>query len=205
MLRQTLDSVAKLDWPNFECVVVINNTPDPAMWEPIEDHCRLLGPRFKFVRADRLQGFKAGALRLALEHTAPEAEIIGVLDADYVVQSGLAQGSRAGLRRSRGRPGAGAAGSSRRDRNILQVVMNREYAGFFDIGMVQRNEVNAIVTHGTMCLVRREALVDAGGWSSDTIVEDTDLGLTLLERGWRAHYTQRALRLGAAADRLRRL
>ena len=69
--------------------------------------------------------------------------------------------------------------------------MNREYAGFFDIGMVQRNEVNAIVSHGTMCLVRREALVDAGGWSSDTIVEDADLGLTLLARGWRTHYTRR--------------
>ena len=40
MLRQTLDSVAKLDWPNFECVVVINNTPDPAMWGPIEHHCQ---------------------------------------------------------------------------------------------------------------------------------------------------------------------
>ena len=83
--------------------------------------------------------------------------------------------------------------------------MNREYAGFFDIGMVQRNEVNAIVTHGTMCLLRRTALADAGGWSSDTIVEDTDLGLSLLERGWRAHYTQRALWLGPAALRLRRL
>jgi hypothetical protein len=68
--------------------------------------------------------------------------------------------------------------------------MNREFAGFFDIGMVERNEANAIVVHGTMCLIRREALVSAGGWSSDTIVEDTDLGLSLLERGWRAHYTQ---------------
>jgi hypothetical protein len=68
--------------------------------------------------------------------------------------------------------------------------MNREYAGFFDIGMVERNEANAIVVHGTMCLIRREALISAGNWSSDTIVEDTDLGLSLLERGWQAHYTQ---------------
>jgi hypothetical protein len=75
-------------------------------------------------------------------------------------------------------------------RSIMQVVMNREYAGFFDIGMVERNEVNAIIVHGTMCLIRREALIAAGSWSSDTIVEDTDLGLSLLERGWRAHYTQ---------------
>ena len=35
--------------------------------------------------------------------------------------------------------------------------MNAEYAGFFDIGMVQRNEVNAIIVHGTMCLIRRAA------------------------------------------------
>ncbi|MGZ5915896.1 MAG: glycosyltransferase family 2 protein, partial [Methyloceanibacter sp.] len=76
-------------------------------------------------------------------------------------------------------------------KSILHGVMNREYAGFFDIGMVQRNEVNAIVTHGTMCLIRRSALLDAGGWSSDTIVEDADLGITLLKRGWRAHYTRR--------------
>ncbi|HEX2448949.1 MAG TPA: glycosyltransferase [Methyloceanibacter sp.] len=190
MLRQTLDSVAQLDWPNFECVVVINNTPDPAFWEPIEDHCRLLGPRFKFVRADRLEGFKAGALRLALEHTAPEAEIIGVLDADYVVSSEWLKD----LVPAFADPAVGLvqAPQDHRDasRSIMQVAMNREYAGFFDIGMVERNEANAIIVHGTMCLIRREALASAGGWSSDTIVEDTDLGLSLLERGWRAHYTQ---------------
>jgi cellulose synthase/poly-beta-1,6-N-acetylglucosamine synthase-like glycosyltransferase len=69
--------------------------------------------------------------------------------------------------------------------------MNAEYAGFFDIGMVERNEVNAIIVHGTMCLIRRVALEAAGGWSSDTICEDSDLGLTILELGWRAHYTNR--------------
>jgi cellulose synthase/poly-beta-1,6-N-acetylglucosamine synthase-like glycosyltransferase len=190
MLRQTLDSVARLNWPNFECIVVINNTPDPALWEPIEDHCQSLGERFKFVRADELQGFKAGALRLALEHTAPEAEIIGVLDADYVVHPDWLKD----LVPAFGDPEVGLvqAPQDHRDgrRTVTQTVMNREYAGFFDIGMVQRNEVNAIVTHGTMCLIRRAALLDAGSWSSDTIVEDTDLGITLLARGWRSHYTR---------------
>jgi exo-beta-1,3-glucanase (GH17 family)/cellulose synthase/poly-beta-1,6-N-acetylglucosamine synthase-like glycosyltransferase len=190
MLRQTLDSVAQLNWPNFECVVVINNTPDPAQWGPIEDHCQLLGPRFKFVCADKIEGFKAGALRLALEHTAPEAEIIGVLDADYVVHPDWLKD----LVPPFADPAVGLvqAPQDHRDcnRTITQAVMNREYAGFFDIGMVERNEVNAIVAHGTMCLIRREALLASGNWSSDTIVEDTDLGLSLLERGWGAHYTQ---------------
>ena len=190
MLRQTLDAVAALNWPNFECVVIINNTPDPAMWAPIEDHCRQLGPRFKFLRADKLQGFKAGALRLALEHTAPDAEIIGVLDADYVVHPDWLKD----LVPAFADPAVGLvqAPQDHRDasRTVTQVAMNGEYAGFFDIGMVERNEVNAIVVHGTMCLIRREALIAAGSWSSDTIVEDTDLGLSLLEQGWRSHYTQ---------------
>jgi exo-beta-1,3-glucanase (GH17 family) len=82
MLNLTLDSIARLDYPNLECVVVINNTPDPALWQPVEEHCRTLGDRFKFVQIDKLVGYKAGALRLALAHTAPDAEIIASIDAD---------------------------------------------------------------------------------------------------------------------------
>ena len=62
MLKQTLDSVAALDYPNFEAVVVINNTPDERYWKPIEEHCRALGGRFKFLNVPKLSGFKAGAL-----------------------------------------------------------------------------------------------------------------------------------------------
>ena len=36
------------------------------------------------------------------------------------------------------------------DRSLMHYIMNGEYAGFFDIGMVQRNEHNAIIVHGTM-------------------------------------------------------
>jgi exo-beta-1,3-glucanase (GH17 family)/glycosyltransferase involved in cell wall biosynthesis len=191
MLKQTLDSVAALDYPNFECIVIVNNTPDPALTEPVEAHCKLLGERFKFLNVDNLKGFKAGALRLALEHTAEDTEIIGVIDADYAVAPNWLKD----LVPSFDDPQVGLvqAPQDHRDgkKSVVAELMNGEYAGFFDIGMVQRNEANAIVVHGTMCLVRRSALMEAGNWSSDTICEDTDLGLTMLERGWRAHYTNR--------------
>jgi cellulose synthase/poly-beta-1,6-N-acetylglucosamine synthase-like glycosyltransferase len=54
--------------------------------------------------------------------------------------------------------------------------------------------------HGTMCLIRRTAIAGAGGWSSRTIVEDTDLGLTLLEQGWQVHYTNRRYGHGLLPD-----
>jgi cellulose synthase/poly-beta-1,6-N-acetylglucosamine synthase-like glycosyltransferase len=191
MLLRTIDSVAQLDYPDFECVVVINNTPDPAFWRPIEARCRELGPRFKFVRVQNLRGFKAAALRLAMAEAAEDAEIIGVIDADYVVDPKWLRDLVPGF----ADPAVGLiqAPQDHRDgdRSRLHAAMNAEYAGFFDIGMVERNEVNAIIVHGTMCLIRRTALQTAGGWSSDTICEDSDLGLTILELGWRAHYTNR--------------
>jgi exo-beta-1,3-glucanase (GH17 family)/cellulose synthase/poly-beta-1,6-N-acetylglucosamine synthase-like glycosyltransferase len=200
MLRQTLDAVARLDYPNFECVVVINNTPDPALWRPIEEHCRELGERFKFINVDNLIGFKAAALRLALEQTAPDAEILAVIDADYVVTPDWLKD----LVPSFADPAIGLvqAPQDHRDgsRSVIHSALNHEYAGFFDIGMVQRNEYNAIIVHGTMCLIRRAALEAAGGWSSDTICEDTDLGLRILELGWQAQYTNRRYGHGLLPD-----
>src|SRR5262247_1800050 len=166
MLKATLDAVARLDYPNFECVVVINNTPDPAFWRPIEDHCRALGERFKFINEDNVGGYKAGALRLALAHTAPDAEIIGVIDADYVVRPDWLKDLVPAF--ADPKVGMVQAPQDHRDgeRTVMHYAMNGEYAGFFDIGMVQRNEANAIIVHGTMCLMRRAALISVGGWSA---------------------------------------
>ncbi len=189
MLKQTLDALSRLDYPNYECVVIINNTPDPAFWQPIQDHCRALGERFKFINAEKVQGFKAGALRIAMDRTAVDAEIIGILDADYVVDPDWLKDLVPAF--ADPRVGLVQAPQEHRDGDlsIMHYIMNGEYAGFFDIGMVQRNELNAVIVHGTMCLIRRAAMDMAGGWSSDTICEDSDLGLAIQELGWTTHYT----------------
>jgi exo-beta-1,3-glucanase (GH17 family)/cellulose synthase/poly-beta-1,6-N-acetylglucosamine synthase-like glycosyltransferase len=200
MLKASLDAIAQLDYPNLECVVVINNTADPALWRPVEEHCLALGERFKFVNVESLTGYKAGALRVALTRTAPDAEIIGIIDADYVVDADWLKH----LTPIFADPEVGFVQSPQDhrdgDRSPLHTAMNAEYAGFFDIGMVQRNEFNSVIMHGTMCLIRRAAIDGIGGWSSDTIVEDTDLGMSILEQGWLAHYTNRRYGHGLLPD-----
>src|SRR5712675_1654046 len=200
MLKQTLDAVSRLDYPNFECVVIINNTPDPEFWQPIQDHCRALGERFKFINAEKVEGFKAGALRIAMERTAADAEIIGIIDADYVVQPDWLKDLVPVF--ADPRVGLVQAPQDHRDgnRSLMHYIMNGEYAGFFDIGMVQRNEANAIIVHGTMCLIRRAAMDMAGGWAGDTICEDTDLGLAIIEHGWLTHYTNHRYGHGLLPD-----
>jgi exo-beta-1,3-glucanase (GH17 family)/cellulose synthase/poly-beta-1,6-N-acetylglucosamine synthase-like glycosyltransferase len=200
MLKQTLDAVARLDYPNFECVVIINNTPDPAFWQPIQDHCRALGERFKFINAEKVKGFKAGALRIAMDRTAVDAEITGIIDADYVVQPDWLKDLVPAF--ADPRVGLVQAPQDHRDQDLslMHYMMNGEYAGFFDIGMVQRNEENAIIVHGTMCLIRRAAMDMAGGWAGDTICEDTDLGLAIIEQGWLTHYTSHRYGHGLLPD-----
>jgi len=200
MLIQTLNSVAALDYPNFEVLVIVNNTPEEHLWRPVEAHCAALGPRFKFVNLPKVSGFKAGALNMAMPHVAPEAEIYALLDADYVVHPrwlrdlvpAFADPTVALVQ----------APQDHRDghESLFKEVMNSEYAGFFDIGMVQRNEDDAIITHGTMLMIRRSAFDEAGGWATDTITEDTELGLRLLAAGYHAHYTNRRYGWGMLPD-----
>ena len=83
MVKQTLDALANMDYPDFEVLIIDNNTKDPAVWEPVRDYCATLGPRFKFFHVAPLAGFKGGALNYLIPHTAPDAEVIAVIDSDY--------------------------------------------------------------------------------------------------------------------------
>jgi hypothetical protein len=73
---------------------------------------------------------------------------------------------------------------------------NWEFDGFFRVGMHHRNERNAIIQHGTMSLVRRQALERVGGWAEWCICEDAELGLRLMERGYDLRYVDHVLGRG---------
>lgn len=86
MMIDTLNALAKLDYPDFEVLVIDNNTRDEAVWRPVEHHCGVLGERFRFFHVAPLAGFKAGALNFALARTHGAAEVIAVIDSDYQVE-----------------------------------------------------------------------------------------------------------------------
>lgn len=199
VLKETLIALSKLKYPNYEVLVIINNTPEEYYWKPIEELCKELGEQFVFLNIT-CTGFKAGALNEALNYTNKDAEIIAVIDADYVVESPwlidlvpLFDDPKVAIVQ---------APQDHRDgkESIVKTAMNAEYAGFFDIGMIDRNEENAIVVHGTMVLVRLSAMLEVGGWGTDTIVEDSELGLRLFEAGYIAHYTNRRYGYGLLPD-----
>lgn len=196
MVILTLDSLAALDYENFEVLVIDNNTKDEAVWKPVEAHCAKLGERFRFFHLAPWPGFKAGALNYGLDQTDPRAEVVAVVDADYEVR-------RDWLRALTGyfdnpKVAVVQCPQAHRDweHNAFRRMTNWEYDGFFRIGMHHRNERNAIIQHGTMTMVRRDLLQSTGKWSEWTICEDAELGLRLMHAGYELIYVDEAMGKG---------
>jgi exo-beta-1,3-glucanase (GH17 family)/cellulose synthase/poly-beta-1,6-N-acetylglucosamine synthase-like glycosyltransferase len=196
MVIATLDSLAALDYADYEVLVIDNNTDKEETWRPVEARCRELGARFRFFHLKPWPGFKAGALNHGLKMTDPRASVIAVVDADYVVEPNW-------LRCLVGHfddPKVAIVQCPQAHRdyagNTFRRMTNWEYEGFFRIGMHHRNERNAIIQHGTMTMIRKAPLVDTGGWAEWCITEDAELGLRLFNEGYAAVYVDEALGRG---------
>ncbi|WP_246804114.1 glycosyltransferase [Desulfosarcina cetonica] len=200
MLIETLDALAALDYPRFEVLLVDNNTRDPRVWKPVAEHCRRLGPRFRFFHIRPLAGFKAGALNFALSRTHNAAEIIAVIDSDYAVTPNWLRELVPQFKEPK--IGIVQAPQDYRDGsvNAFKAMCYAEYRGFFFIGMVTRNERNAIIQHGTMTLIRAALLRQIDGWSEWSITEDAELGLRIFEQGYYAAYLPRSYGRGLMPD-----
>ncbi|BAS11721.1 xyloglucan glycosyltransferase 4 [Arthrobacter sp. Hiyo8] len=124
----------------------------------------------------------------AAGHTDPEAELIGVVDADYQVRPDW-------LRKTVGhftepRTGFVQAPHAYRDHagSRFRRWANWEYAVFFTTGMAALNEHNAGLTVGTMSLIRRAALEEAGGWAEWCLTEDSELAIRIHALGYDSVY-----------------
>ncbi len=200
MLIETLDALARLDYPRFEVLVIDNNTKDPAVWQPVEAHCAKLGERFRFFHVAPLSGFKAGALNYVLRETAPDAEVVAVIDSDYLVSPRWLRDLLPMFQDPQMAIVQAPQDYRDGEENAFKAMCLAEYRGFFHIGMVTRNERNAIIQHGTMTMVRRTVLDEVGGWAEWCITEDSELGLRVFEKGLAATYIPKSYGRGLMPD-----
>src|SRR5499427_4288242 len=192
VVRRTLESLARLNYPNYMVQVVDNNTKDAVVWRPLEALCQTFGPRFHFIHLENWPGFKAGALNEATRRLPPQVEVIGIVDADYVVGSNW-------LRDTVGHfadPKVAFVQTPQHyrdwedDRYLRGLFYSYRY--FFDVTMPARANRNAIIFAGTMGLIRRSALEGIGGWNPDTVTEDAEASLRILGAGFTGVYVPEA-------------
>jgi cellulose synthase/poly-beta-1,6-N-acetylglucosamine synthase-like glycosyltransferase len=183
MVIETLRSLKGLDYDNYEIVAIDDNTRDESLWRPVQEWCAQNGVRFAHLQD--WPGYKSGALNYALEHlTGERAEVVGVIDSDYQIEPDF-------LRRCAplfNDPAVGFVQSPQDyrewDRTPFFRRLYYSYKYFFAVSQPSRNERDGAIFAGTMGLIRRQALVDLGGWDEWCITEDAELSLRLLRAGW---------------------
>jgi len=191
MVVATLRQLLLQRYDAYEILVIDNNTTDESLWRPVEAFCAA-HDRITFLHVENLEGFKSGALNLALTHTDPRAEIIGIIDADYLVEPDFL----ADCAPMFADPGLSFLQTPQdyRDWDVSAYFrrLYYSYSYFFDVSQASRNERNGAIFGGTMGLIRRDALEGQGGWDEWCITEDAELSLRLLRAGGRGVHVDRS-------------
>ena len=199
LVIETIRSLVAIDYPALRIQVIDNNTAEERLWRPLEAECARLKKAHHDVQFTHLAswpGFKAGALNWGRAHFGPDVEIVGVIDADFVVDPQFLK----------------ATVSYFNDAAVAFVQTPQDYrawdgssyyrscyvgfAYFFKVGMVSRSHRNAIIFAGTMGLIRRSVLDEIDGWDEEIITEDADASLRILARGYRSVYVPTAFGKG---------
>ena len=196
LLIETIKAAEQIDYPDFEIVVMDNNTQDPAVWGPVEEYCRDR-PRVKFVHVAPWPGYKAGACNLALrEYTDPRAEVIGLVDADDIVAPHYLRETVSYF----SDPDVGFVqtfeGNREFEGSSYYTACVDSYQSFYLTVMSSRNERDTVPFVGTMGLFRRSALASVGGWNEWCICEDTEASLRVAKSGWSGLYIPRCFGRG---------
>jgi cellulose synthase/poly-beta-1,6-N-acetylglucosamine synthase-like glycosyltransferase len=180
----TLDALAALDYERFEVLVIDNNTRDPALWRPVQAHCAALGGRFRFLHVENMAGAKAGALNLALRHTAEDASLVAVVDADNQVETTFLSHLAAHFEDER--LGFVQTWYDFREwsHSAFMTGCFWEYRAAFPATMRSLNERTAAFPMGTVVLFRRTAIAEAGGWAEWCMTEDSELGTRITALGY---------------------
>lgn len=205
VVKATMNRLAALDYDNFEVLVCDNNTKDEALWRPLEEHCRALNRRlgrqaFRFFHVAPLAGAKAGALNFLLDRMAPDAELIGLVDADYFSQPNFL--SR--LVPCFDDPGVGYVQTPHDYRghegSAYLSACYWEYMPANKIDWPGVSEYGGAFTIGTMCLLRTEALRQAGGWAEWCLTEDSEVSVRLRAAGYHGYYFAETFGRGLIPD-----
>ena len=134
---------------------------------------------------------KAGALNRAFNEA--RGDIVIVIDADTVADSALVEAMLPHF----ADPAVGAVAGNVKvgnQRTLFGRLQALEYVVSLNLDRRAQAAANVMaVVPGAAGAFRKSAVLAAGGYSTDTLVEDADLTVTLLSQGWRIPYEPLAI------------
>lgn len=197
-IASSIRSIAALDYPSKEILVIDDGSTDDTYWQAVEEGKRTRGVEVRVL--SQTNGGKASALNRGIREA--RGAFVMCVDGD----SNLApQSLREGMRHFVDPTVVAVAGNVKvvNRRNMLTWLQALEYVeGLNLVRSAQAFFRTVNIIPGPLGIFRREAILEVGGYSGATFAEDCDLTLSLLSRGWKIKYEPRAIAFTEAPEEL---
>ena len=200
VIASTIRHLLDCDYPGqLEILIVDDGSKDGTA--PVVERIAASEPRVRFFRQPN--GGKSSALRRALAESRHDT--IVMIDADTMVAP---DGLRKLIMPLAERAVGAVSGYIRvgNTKKWLGRFQDLEYAAAFEIDRRAQDFLGCIVVApGALSAFRRDALLEAGPISNDTLAEDTDLTLQLHRLGWKVVFASDAFADTEAPETLKAL
>ncbi len=198
VIESSIKSLLQLDYPNYEIIVIDDGSTDDTLekarkWEGRRGRVRVR------VLTQPNSG-KAAALNHGLK--VARGDVIVCMDSDSKLsRNTLKMGMRYFIDDRIGAV-AGNVKVFNRDNLLLKLQALEYIEGLNFVRRAQAYLKAVNIVPGPIGLFRRKALLEVGGWDSDTFAEDCDLTLKLLTAGWWIDYEPEAISYTEAPEKL---
>lgn len=193
---QTVGRILTSTYPRLRIIAIDDGSAD-GTWEKLN---QVFGTHPLVTLLAKGNGGKASALNYGISQTTMQDEIIITLDADTLFQADTIEKL---IRRFVDRRIGAVAGNAKVGNrlNILTRWQALEYITSQNLDRRAFEIINCIsVVPGAVGAWRRDAILEAGGFSGDTLAEDADLTFSILRNGHRIAYDDEALAFTEAPD-----
>nr|WP_315166446.1 glycosyltransferase family 2 protein [uncultured Flavobacterium sp.] len=192
VVERLLTAITKIDYPKDKLEIqVLDDSTDDSIFETkaIIDDLYKSGLDIKHITRTNRIGFKAGALKEGL--VTSKGQFIAIFDADFVPQKDWLlqtipyfKDKKIGVVQTRW-------GHLNRDYSILTKIQAFALDAHFTLEQVGRNSQSHFINfNGTAGVWRKECIIDAGNWESDTLTEDLDLSYRAQLKKWKFKYLE---------------
>lgn len=188
--ERIVHTICKMNYPKDKLEIqVLDDSTDETqqILKPIVAHYQSEGFNIKYIHRTNRQGFKAGALKEGLKQA--EGEFIAIFDADFLPGSDFLMKTIPHF----ANPNIGMVQTRWEHLNEEFSILTKAQAlaldGHFAIEQQVRFQSGFFINfNGTAGIWRKECIIDAGNWHSDTLTEDLDLSYRAQLKGWKFVY-----------------
>lgn len=192
VVERLIDDICQLDYPHEKLEIQVLDDSTDETKAIVERKCaqyKKMGIDIKHIHRTIRSGYKAGALKDGLE--TAKGEYITIFDADFLPQRDFLkkcipyfQNATIGVVQTRW-------DHINENYSLLTMLQAFQLNVHFTIEQSGRQTADHFLQfNGTAGTWRKKAIIDAGGWHSDTLTEDLDLSFRAQLKGWEIYYLQ---------------